>query len=363
MEEKVIIMLCKCNLSEREIAELKRIISQGVDWHRLFNLALNNKVIGLAYYNLVRYRLFTKVKPILFCLMKYYYIGNRERNIFLMQEQKNILEKMNANSIPVLKLKGGSLLDKIYKDYGSRTCNDLDFFCRIEDRSRIDVIMSELGYIQGEYDWENEEIQPLPRMKKIGWKANMNTFPIYMKKINNNPYVKFLEIDFSYAFDLRKDVSISNLVFRNSVANEMCLVDSIIYLCCHLYKEAENDLWIEAKADLQLSKFCDIRETIRKLPGHDFEILIERAFELKCEEAVYYCTYYSYVIYKEEMFWNILKSIEQKGYVLKRTKYDNLDYSQENTNVFMKRLFAYDNSEHLLSDSYIRNKRAIEGKE
>lgn len=359
-EEKTLILLSRYELTDIELKKIRDLIAQGVDWYRLFILAVNNKVVGLVYYNLYKYGLFERMKPILLYLMKYYYVGNRERNKFILQEKQEILSAMNENGVNILALKGGVLLESVYKDYGSRTCNDLDFFCCLKDVNKIDEVVRKLGYIQGEYDWRMQCIVDFSRVKKTGWKMNMNTIPTYIKKIEGNEFIDFLELDFSYAFDLRKDVSISEDIFSQSMNNEMSTYDSIIYLCSHLYKEAENDIWIDAKADLNLIKFCDVREACKNLNEANLELLVRRSMQIKCAEAVFYCAYYLFIIYEEEFFQNIMLCFKKNGYMLKKTKYDKLDFMQSSRNRFMKRLFSYDNANILIGENFIKNKNIIE---
>ena len=358
-EKRLIVLLSRYQMSVDNIEEAKRIIESGIDWYKVFIGALNNKIIGLVYYNIIRNNLLCKIKPIIYNLMKYYYLCNAERNKYLIREKYHIIEKLNNDGINVLALKGGYLVEKVYKDWGSRTCNDLDFYCRIEDALGIDKALGEIGYKQGEIDWNTKTIVDMPRLKKIGWKLNMNNIPTYIKKIEDSDYIDFIEIDFSYAFDLRKDVSISESVFKNSRNNQMSKYDAIIYLASHLFKEAENDIWIEAKADLNLIKFCDIREDLRGFDDKEIEQLVERSMELKCEGAMYYCAYYLNIIYEDEMFERILDCFSKHGYELKQTKYDRLDFSKETEMNFWNRIFSYDNSESLLSEDFETKKKIL----
>lgn len=360
MEERLIVLLARYTADGKIIEEARKIIAEGVDWYKVFLLALNNKIIGLVYYNLVRYKLLVKMKPIIYNLMKYYYFCNKERNKLILSEKKKIIDTLNNRGINVLSLKGGVLLEHVYQDIGSRVCNDLDFFCNLGDAKYFDEILGSIGYKQGEIDWNEQDIKDFSRIKKTGWKMNMNTIPTYIRKMPDNDFVDFLELDFSYAFDLRKDVSIVDLVFDRSINNEMDECDTIIYLCSHLFKEAENDIWIEAKADMNLIKFCDIRESMISFNKEGIDRLVGRALELNCAEAVNYCMYYLLLVYDENIFKEVIAAFLEKGYELKRTKFEELDYSEENAQRFWKRIFTYDNASLLLDEKYILNKKIIE---
>ncbi len=359
-EKRLVVLLTRYEADEIVRHEAHRLIEDGVDWYKVFILALNNKVIGLVYYNLIRFGLMCKIKPILYNLMKYYYLCNARRNKYIISEKKRILNELNRNGVNVLSLKGGVLLERIYKDWGSRACNDLDFYCKLENIEQLGKILKGIGYKQGEIDWNQQKIVNFSRIKKMGWKVNMNTIPTYIRKIEDNEYIDFLELDFSYSFDLRKDVSISKTVFDRSCNNEMDISDTIIYLCSHLYKEAENDIWIEAKADMNLIKFCDIREMVICLDKENVRYLVERALELNCAEAVYYCAYFLQIIYEEKMFEDLMVMFSHYGYELRETRYDKLDFSEDTRNRFWNRIFSFDNSVVLLDERFKENKRMIE---
>lgn len=361
-EEQAIVLLARYSLSEAEVQEIDQLLKEDFDWYSFFIYALNNKVIGLVFYNLKKYQLMRRMKPIIYYLMKYYYYGNKHRNQVIMKEKELIINAMREKNIRILSLKGGVLLDCVYTDYGSRTCNDLDFFCSLNDVEAIAQVVGGLGYVQGEYNWNTNTVTDFSRIKKLGWKMNMNTIPTYVKKIEGNEYIDFLELDFSYSFDLRKDVSISATVFENSKEYEMSEIDSIIYLCSHLYKEAENDIWIEAKADLNLIKFCDVREAIKRIGERDIESLIARSIELDCWKAVLYCAYYMTILYGDN-YLTIINMYKEKGYELIETKFDKLDFSSKSREFFYKRLFNYDNSIDLLDKQFVLKKQFIDEKE
>ena len=361
-EERTIILLARYYLQDFEVNEVKQLLKENFDWYKFFLLALNNKVIGLVFYNLKRYQLLCRMKPIIFYLMKYYYYGNKHRNQIIMKEKELIISAMREKNVRILSLKGGVLLDTVYSDYGSRTCNDLDFFCRLNDADVIGNIVEGLGYVQGEYNWNTNTVMNFTRIKKLAWKMNMNTIPTYVKKMENNEYIDFLELDFSYAFDLRKDISISWTVFENSNDYEMSEIDSVIYLCSHLYKEAENAIWIEAKADLNLIKFCDVREAIKRIDINDIDRLISRSIELNCWEAVFYCAYYLTILYGDE-YLVLVNKYKSLGLEMVETKYNKLDFSDNSREIFFKKLFNFDNLNDLLDKQFVLNKQQIDRKE
>lgn len=347
-EQKLIVLLGRYTFDEHTIKEIEDLLEHKIEWNKVLEYAISCKCIGLIYFNLIRLGLMVYIKPIIYYIFKYYYYGNKLKNIFLMEEKTRLLDAFRRNHIVVYPLKGARLLSEIYIDLGSRTMNDLDFLCKLEDRNIIDDVMREMGYRQGEFDWREYSIKKIERSKMIGWKINMNTLPTYLKiPPREKTQLEYIAIDFSYALNLKKDVSITKKIFENGLSDNMDSIDFLLHLCCHLYKEAEEDIWIEAAADVNLIKFCDIREfLIHNFSHTDDEVLstiVLRAVDYGCWEDLYFALYFLLEIYNDDISEKIMGYIRGEGLELKATKYHKLDGSEAEREAFYKRLFAFKN--------------------
>mgnify|MGYP001593025545 FL=1 len=76
-------------------------------------------------------------------------------NIFALSELGKILSAFRQNTVPVLLLKGASLLSTVYKKTLIRSIADLDLLVHPRDLPKADVAMSQCGYTQLSHNWGN----------------------------------------------------------------------------------------------------------------------------------------------------------------------------------------------------------------
>lgn len=365
-EKRLIILLGRYTFDESILKEIKKLLSHKLRWEKVLKYAINCKCVGLIYFNMRRFGLMVYIKPIIYNIFKYYYACNKCKNELFLEEKRNLIEIFEKKKVIVYPLKGARLLDEVYTDLGARALNDLDFLCDVEDRILIDSIMRKKGYEQGDFDWNSFSIKRMDRQKLIGWKINLNTIPIYLKKsVEENSIIDFFAVDFSYALDLKKDIRVTKKILNNGSANEMDPIDFLLHLCCHLYKEAEEIIWIKAAADLNLIKFCDIREFILyhfgSVQNEQLSRIINRAEEYNCWKELYFSLYFVEEIYHDNIIKELLRKMGSRHLVLKETRYLRLDNSEASKDAFYARLFAFENAD-VLDDSCTKGEDNVENK-
>lgn len=355
-EKRLIILLGRYTFDENVVKEIKELLSNELRWEKILEYAINCKCVGLVYFNIRRLGLMIYIKPIIYNIFKYYYQCNKYRNKMVLEEKRHLVKIFENEKVVLYPLKGARLLDEVYTDLGSRALNDLDFLCDLEDRVLIDNIMQKRGYEQGDFDWSSYLIKRMERQKLISWKINLNTIPIYLKKPEiDDPIIDFFAVDFSYALDLKKDISVTKKILSNGSNNEMDKIDFLLHLCCHLYKEAEEAIWIKAAADLNLIKFCDIREFVLyhfdSYQNEQLSMIITRAEEYNCWEELYFSLYFVEEIYHDNIIAEILEEMKTRHMVLNETRYFQLDNSEVAKEAFYERMFAFENAD-ILDNSY-----------
>lgn len=360
-EQALTIMLSRITFSKSEIALIAQLMKQDINWVEFFNYALINKTVGLVYHNIVKHKLFPRwIKPTVLLMMRSFYNAMAVRNKILLESADEIQSKMNAHGIRVIPLKGITLLKEVYLFLGARSLNDLDFLCSYKDIKSIATIMNSIGYIEGEYDWNQKEIHPFSRKKKLLWKSKMNNLPTYIKK-NDNLNVEIIEVDFSISLDLKRNFEVMDKIFVKDMQNDISVDDFLLHLCCHLFKEAEGDIWIAAAADINLIKFCDIREYYICNRNQIFdERLIDRSVELECSNALYYSMYYLHIIYNDDFSENILKLMNYKSLSIDKTRLSCLDFSDEEQARFYKRVFTYKNANNISDVNFATKQSAFD---
>lgn len=277
------------------------------------NYSTKSKLNGMVWRNLKRWELNSCLPINIARNYEFFYLGNRMRNSYIIEEFAIMQKLFSENNIQIFPLKGIHLLYNIYSsDIAVRQLNDIDILIMKKDALKIEKILNLSEYFQG-HVVENK-IEPLNREESIIWKTKMNNMAPFHKLTNNN-WCQTLSIDccFSFQYDM-DEKSMQRVRDRGILKNgkwELDKIDMFLHLCCHLYKEASNASWILLGNELNLIKFCDLREfIILKMKDDDLKQAIERAQIYNCKEAVYFSIYYLEEIYRDHMFDDYISKIE-----------------------------------------------------
>lgn len=355
-EEKLLILCSRTELSSDEEVEIKEILNRDMDITRLIGLAVKHKVLPLISKHILNLSENTNLSFQYKRLFLFSYLGNKQRNEVLFNELFNILNHFYNEKIDIIPLKGLVLTPLVYKDYGIRTLNDLDFLISINSKSIVSSELKKLGYKMGKYDYFATQFTEITREEELLWKMHLGNLHPHVKK-GPNDYLNYINVDFSYDVDLKKEYTASRLLIENSIDSEILGVrtkmlneiDFLIHICIHLYKEATNVEWVYLHAELNLIKFCDLREyTLSIVDKLDWTELSVRAKELGADDAVFYSYYYLDFIYGERFTDNFTRQlgITDISYM---EKYGEKDYQGAKVwkKSFTERFFSLSNKDEI----------------
>lgn len=324
IEEKIVHLCSRLNLSEDDYDRLKDLLCTKPNWGEIFRIAVFNKTMGLVSKHLLHFN--TGVIPgLIRRQLLFMNLGNRERNREMFRELAKVLAFMNKTGISYSPLKGAYLIPYVYQDYSVRLSNDIDILIRQSDVEKACNAMKEAGYIMGKYDDPTKTIIPAKRAEDIYWKAQMGNIHPFVK-ISDNPFLDFLVIDFAFDVDpVHKNLKIAEDMLNNTVETEIegtptqliCPVDFLIQVCTHLYKEAcARHAAAETYSDINLIKFCDVRELVLAQwdvnDENALKLLAERAKQHNVENALGYSFECCKKIYGDD-FWDRLIGLFEKS--------------------------------------------------
>lgn len=233
----------------------------------------------------------------------------------------------------------------------------------MDDLEEVEQILERCGFVQGYIDY-NGELKHASRLEII--KARMNYGEV---------------VPYTYVFDdhsMRLDINLSldykplenGKVIDNMLKNRTCfsvddytqsptlnIMDFIIHLCCHLYKEATTYNWVERNRDLSLYKFVDIYKCLLKYMNEkNGNNLLETIRKYHVEKECYYTLKNTIEIFPALM--NI-KGVKE---LLVNIKPENLDFM--NRVIYPERKIMYEYtigfSERLLKNDKILYLKKIE---
>lgn len=218
----------------------------------------------------------------------------------LFAEAKKILAMFRAAGITSVPLKGLVLAPSVYRDLGLRSMNDLDFLIPHDQRSAASKLLRKAGYLPGTFDLATGEVEPISRQTELAWRMHVGNLHSHVALVDD-PFARCVRIDLSYDVDTKKDLVASKALLAGAVEGQwlgapalmLNVVDFLIHIAIHLFKEATNVHWLEAGSNANLIKFTDLREYAL---GHasclDWDEVCARATEINAGPALYYGFYF-----------------------------------------------------------------------
>ena len=143
IEEKFLISIL---FKDKNVID-KEIDIDNINYDLLVNIASSHLMLPSLYINLTKKGLIELIPLELKKYLKEIYIINKKRNQLLLNEAKEISEKLNYNKINHVFVKGTShLFNNIYDDIGERMVGDIDFLVSKEDFVKTIEIIKKLDY-------------------------------------------------------------------------------------------------------------------------------------------------------------------------------------------------------------------------
>ena len=143
--------VAKCltiSLEEKNKVEIEIILkTTEVDWGAVVKVSTAHYVFPALYCNLKCADFLKYLPHELVSYMKHITDINRERNIQIITQAKELNSVLLANNITPIFLKGtGNLLAGIYEDIAERMVGDIDFIFSKEDYPKAITVLIEFGY-------------------------------------------------------------------------------------------------------------------------------------------------------------------------------------------------------------------------
>lgn len=356
-EQKLLLLGSRIQLNGEEEASIRHLLKDGIDVPKLIGLASRHKVLQLITPHLIRLDDEKNIMTTYKFLLHYHYIGNRQKNMERFKEFKRLLQTFQKAKLKAVPLKGAILTPLVYKDYGLRMMSDLDFLIHPDDRKSASSLLKEEGFIIGKYDWASDQERPISREEEMMWRMNAGNLYSHVKR-SGEDFLKVHRVDFSYDVELKKNYEATNALLDAAEENSFFQTDTyllqpldfLIHLAFHLYKEATNVQYVYLHADLNLIKFCDVREYVMFAEEQnqlDWHVLQVRAKELGAEKALFYTFTFLDLLYQT----NYIDQLQALGLndesFLEVYGENDFGSSKKWKKSFVDRFFSLDNRDEL----------------
>lgn len=349
-EQKLLLLTSRLTFTVEEKKLIDDILTKhSINWFEFIKFALYHKTVTLCFHNLERYFSSVSIPKYILDIIPCISLGIKYRNTLFQQEAKNIrieLKKSNVCTIPV---KGVLLIPNMYKDFGIRYSGDIDFLIKYEDINLVEKTTASLGYTKGFFDIETNTIKLIPRAEDIKWKVGMsNLYPF--RKISGNEYFPFFKLDFRYALDDSLSKEPINEIINTAIEIGKSKEAHIFtHLCTHFYDEAKHSISIFNSKDLNLIKFCDIREYILQFMNQEsINECVSFAKKHGLQKQIYFTVFLLKMVYNDGFEDNILNKLE----IIDTDFINRFGENEKSSNSifqkdFYERLFSCNNADEL----------------
>lgn len=340
-ERQVVILLSKGDLNSDEVKLLKNLLHKHMDWSKVMGLLIFNRIIGISWNTVKKHEIKDEFKkPAYRYLFKNLELTHRLQQIRVLEQLKHtqiICDALSDNDIPYALLKGLILSSCAYQDLGSRDFNDNDILVHPKNIDKTIRILKQLGYIQGKYNSKDDTI--LEESRKNLLLHSMISHEVYpFAKVVKANFLDVHKVDIQFSIDLMSnnrtdsivdqmlDSSYMHVITNSNNIRTLNIIDHLIFLCIHFYKEATSYNEVIQYRDLLLYKICDIHHLISN-NTLDWEAFAEKALNYDVNEACYYSFLFTEHIYGSQIIPNTV-----------------LNYIKPNDIEYISKVFYYDRS-------------------
>jgi hypothetical protein len=137
-------LLC-CARSHPDVASVKDLVSKGIRWPILLNLAAQHGVRPLLFKTL-KSVCWDEVPQEVQLELTQFFKANAQKNLVFTGELLRLLGLFQQNAIPIATFKGPVLAHSVYGNLSYREFSDLDVIVREADLSKAEDILAACGY-------------------------------------------------------------------------------------------------------------------------------------------------------------------------------------------------------------------------
>ncbi len=274
-EIELLLCCARTHPNHSKIERIKALVREDLNWEYLIETARIHAVLPLFYWSLNKI-CSSSIPANLQQQLQSYQYAVTQRNLILTSKLIKLLELFEAYRIPVIPFKGPVLAILAYGDISRRDFGDLDILVSKQDFLKTKKLLSDQGY-QPYSNSSEKEATYLNSIKDWQQEAYLHShWELHMVDERDGVTIDIhhgmLPKQFSFLFD-------TEWLWKNAqlkpFANKMILTlppeDLILILC----SQGAKDCWI------QLNRICDIAELIRTSGDIDWQLVYDRASQLR----------------------------------------------------------------------------------
>ena len=244
--------------------------SDDVRWGGVIEQSQMHKLLPAMFLTLQKYKLLNSVPSKIRTLLYDNYRFFVHKNRMLQSEAIRVSQALENADVDYAARKGIVFDGSIYGNEGTRIYNDIDFLINRSDENTVYDVMFSLGYEVGLYDYEADDLIPMPRDELIRYRMSPDHVPRFTKKTDSD-IVTFIEVDFATSLtwvnsgyeisteNALADTTQASLNDREGKIRALNKCYLFVDTAMHLFREAylESSI-IDKGEDVNLVKFLDV---------------------------------------------------------------------------------------------------------
>ncbi len=279
-ETELILCCARTELDDRTTHQIQTLLEQKLDWQRVIEIAIEQGVLPLVYYNLNR-GFGDRLPSEVLAQLARYFQANTQRNLLLTAELIKILKALAKDGIDGISFKGPTLAATAYGELALRQFCDLDLFIEEQNSLKVVDILVDLGYQLP------DPIAGLEKRPYMAYKQFLESEET-QKKYNLFHPQKKITIDLQWSLTERRidrffpvdfehlNANPSYITLANTDIQQFSPEDMLLYLCFHGSKHCWSELkWI-----------CDVAEFVRSSQEIDWQLVSSQAQAWKVERML-----------------------------------------------------------------------------
>ena len=221
-----------------------------------------------------------------------------------------IFKEFEMHSIKYAVIKGITCANDSYKDISYRSCVDIDVLVSPEALDTVKEILYSYGFAQG-YFAENTII-PYSRKEVLFYRMNTHQLAPFVKHIGN--FTMVIDVNYKLVWGEEKHLNIDTFSFLSQGIEKRKFLDkyeiyvlkrtySLLYLCLHLFKEANSIYLLSIGDGATIRNYCDIYGLLKK-SRFDYTSFLILSSMYKVEQYIKEILYETSIVFNDKTMLN-----------------------------------------------------------
>lgn len=323
-EREFVTLLARADDDAGTVERARELLGTPLDWNWIVVTMTRHKTVQLAWHNMRRHDLIapalgTGGLPELWTVyLSQLYTAGLERNRVWLENAANLSAALQEAGVRLVVIKGGALIGDIY-GFENRFLNDIDFIAERAELETIKKLMFDLGYQYGSFNFATSRIDPIDPRVERAWLFNNHVLPNFYRLTGHDtvPFYK-IQVGFDF-FDPFEDFSADGAAVVDRAGPKQdgstllvpSPIDTLVNLCCHIYREGVSMVYDDYNVNWQLTKFCDV---LSFLLAHDGDLDIDQFTTHVDSEGIrrpiFYGLHYSNEVYRHPILTRWLEATD-----------------------------------------------------